>query len=157
MKIRLILVGKTTQSFVAEGVREFGSRVQKYVPFEEVVIPALKNAKNLGPDDFKKREGQLILKKTGDRSINVLLDENGKNFTSMGFANFLQQQLNTGNKNLNFIVGGAYGFSAEVYKMADTKLSLSKMTYSHQLIRVIFLEQLYRAFTIIRNEPYHNQ
>lgn len=157
MKIRLVIVGKTTQTFVADGIRAYSSRIRKYVSFEEVVIPALKNAKNLTPEDFKKKEGQLILKKTGERSINILLDENGKTFSSVGFANFLQQQMNTGNKTINFIVGGAYGFSAEVYKMADAKLSLSKMTYSHQLIRLIFMEQLYRAFTIIRNEPYHNQ
>ncbi len=157
MKIRLVIVGKTTQTFVADGIREYSSRIRKYVPFEEVAIPALKNAKNLTPEDYKKKEGQLILRKTGERSINILLDENGKTFSSVGFANFLQQQMNTGNKTINFIVGGAYGFSAEVYKMADAKLSLSKMTYSHQLIRLIFLEQLYRAFTIIRNEPYHNQ
>lgn len=151
------MVGKTTQAYTALGIQEFASRIQKYAPFEEIVIPALKNSRNLDPEDFKKKEGQLILKKTGERSINILLDENGKTFNSVGFAKLLQQQLNTGNKNLNFIVGGAFGFSPDVYKMADAKISLSKMTYSHQLIRVIFLEQLYRAFTIIRNEPYHNQ
>lgn len=157
MKIKLIMVGKTAQSFVSDGMQEYIVRIQKYVPFEEVVISSLKNAKNLTPEDFKKKEGQLIMKKTGEHSINILLDENGKTFNSVGFAGFLQQQMNTGKKNLNFIVGGAYGFSADIYKMADARLSLSKMTYSHQIIRVIFLEQLYRAFTIIRNEPYHNQ
>lgn len=151
------MVGKTTQAFVNEGFETYRSRVVKYLPFDEIIIPALKNTRNLAPVDFKQREGEAILKKIGKGEFTILLDENGKQMDSEGFAQFLQHKMNTGIKTLNFVVGGAYGFSSEVKQLADAKISLSKMTFSHQVIRVIFMEQLYRAFTIINHEPYHNQ
>lgn len=156
MKIKLILVGKTQQGFVTEGFEVYRKRTVNYLPFEEVVIPVLKNTKNFTPEEFKEKEGELILKKIEEQDYTVLLDENGKTFDSVGFAGFIQQRMNSGIKVLNFVVGGAYGFSSEVYQKADAKISLSKMTFSHQIIRVIFMEQLYRAMTILRNEPYHN-
>ena len=157
MKLRLIVVGKTTQDFVEAGAEMYRLRLEKYLPFELVTIPALKKTRNLSPDDFRQKEGELILKRTGKGDATILLDEKGKEMNSTGFANFLQQKMNTGIKTLNFVIGGAYGFSPEVRQMAAAKISLSKMTFSHQIVRVIFMEQLYRAFTIIRNEPYHNQ
>jgi len=156
MKIRLILVGKTHQSFVKEGFEIYRKRVENYLPFEEIVIPTIKNTKHFSPEEFKKKEGELILKKIESGDYNILLDENGKSFSSVSFATFIQKKMNMGLKVVNFIVGGAYGFSPEVYQIASEKISLSKMTFSHQIIRVIFMEQLYRAFTIIKNEPYHN-
>lgn len=157
MKIKFILVGKSQQGFVSDGFRVYQKRVEKYLPFEEIVIPSLKNTKNLSPQAFKEKEGELILKKIEPQDFTVLLDEKGQTFDSVGFAGFLQTRMNTGIKSLNFVVGGAYGFSPKVYQRANAKLSISKMTFSHQIIRVIFMEQLYRAMTIIRNEPYHNQ
>jgi len=157
MKIRLILVGRTTQKFVDEGFEIYRSRVVNYLPFEQIIIPALKNTKNILADDFRKKEGALILKKIEPGDWTILLDEKGKTFDSLGFAGFLQKKMNTGRKTINFIIGGAYGFSDDVYRQAHDKIALSEMTFSHQIIRVIFMEQLYRVFTILHNEPYHNQ
>lgn len=156
MKVRLILVGKTQQGYAQEGKDVFKKRIINYLPFEEIVIPSLKNTKNLSPQVVKEKEGELILKKIEKQDFTILLDENGRTFDSVGFANFLQMQMNSGIKNLNFVVGGAWGFSPQVYQKANAKISLSKMTFSHQIIRIIFMEQLYRAMTILRNEPYHN-
>lgn len=156
MKVRLILVGKTQQGYAQEGIDVFRKRIINYLPFDEIVIPSLKNTKNLSPQVLKEKEGELILKKIEKQDFTILLDENGKTFDSVEFANFLQMQMNSGIKNLNFVVGGAWGFSPQVYQEADAKISLSKMTFSHQIIRIIFMEQLYRAMTILRNEPYHN-
>lgn len=156
MKIKLIVVGKTKQDFVAAGCAIYSRRIASYLSFEELPLPALKNTKNLSPSDFKQREGDMILKNIQPQDFTILLDEKGKSFTSQDFAGFLQQRMLTGIKTLNFVVGGAYGFSANVYNSANAKISLSAMTYSHQLIRLIFMEQLYRAMTILNNEPYHN-
>lgn len=156
MKIRFVQIGKTFQDFVLAGCQSYRKRLLNYLPYEEVVIPALKNAQGLSPEKFKAYEGEQILKKLDPRDYVVLLDEHGQAFNSEGFANFLQQQMNSGIKNLCFVIGGAYGFSPEVYNRAQAQISLSPMTFSHQLIRLIFLEQLYRAMTILRNEPYHN-
>lgn len=156
MKIRFIVVGKTQQNYVKEGFEIYRKRVENYLTFEEVMIPVLKNTRSFTADDFKKKEGELILKKIEQGDYTILLDEKGKTFDSVAFAGFLQKRMNAGGKAINFVVGGAYGFSDEVYRAADEKLSLSKMTFSHQIIRVIFMEQLYRAFSIINNEPYHN-
>ncbi len=150
-------MGKTQQGFVNEGFDVYKKRIINYLPFEEIVIPSLKNTKNFSPDIFREREGELILKKIEKQDYTILLDENGKTFNSVGFAGFVQKQMNTGVKNLNFVVGGAYGFSPKIYAQANARISLSKMTFSHQVIRIIFMEQLYRAMTILRNEPYHNQ
>ncbi len=156
MKIRFVQVGKTFQDFVVAGCQSYRKRLINYLPYEEVVVPTLKNARGFSPEQFKAHEGVQILKKLDSRDYVVLLDERGTSYTSEGFADFLQQQMNSGIKNLCFVVGGAYGFSPEVYSRAQAQISLSPMTFSHQLIRLIFLEQLYRAMTILRNEPYHN-
>ena len=156
MKIKIILTGKTNADYLTQGIEVYRSRVSKYLPIEMQVIPAMKSTKSWSAEDFKNREGEQMLRRieTGDHV--VLLDENGKTFHSVAFAEFVQHKMNLGLRRLIFVVGGAYGFSPAVYARADAKLSLSKMTFSHQLIRVIFLEQLYRAFSIINNEPYHN-
>ncbi|MBN4082112.1 23S rRNA (pseudouridine(1915)-N(3))-methyltransferase RlmH [bacterium AH-315-B15] len=156
MKIKILFLGKTTQSFVSEGEAEYLKRLGKYLKVERTIIPEPKNAAKLSPNELKKAEGELILKNIEAGSIVVLLDEKGDEFTSRDFANWLQKRINQGPKSITFIVGGAYGFSDEVYKMASHKVALSQMTFSHQMVRVIFLEQLYRAFSILNNEPYHH-
>ncbi len=157
MKIRLLVIGKTTQDFVQKGLDEFISRLKHYIPFELEVIPELKNAKNLSFDQVKEKEGELLLKALQPGDYVVLLDEHGKEYTSVGFAGYLEKKTYTVPKQLVFIVGGAYGFSPPVDEMAQEKISLSKMTFSHQLIRLIFVEQLYRAMTILNKEPYHHE
>jgi 23S rRNA (pseudouridine1915-N3)-methyltransferase len=156
MKIKLIVVGKTKQDFVADGCVVYSRRIANYLSFEEVTVPVLKNTKNLNASEFREREGSQILKMIQPQDFTILLDEKGKSLTSEAFAGYLQQRMLTGIKTLNFVIGGAYGFSNEVYDAANAKISLSAMTFSHQLIRVIFMEQLYRAMTILNNEPYHN-
>jgi 23S rRNA (pseudouridine1915-N3)-methyltransferase len=156
MKISLILVGKTFQSFVSEGFEEYSSRLKHYLPFETEIIPELKAAKNLSTDQIREREGELLLQRFQSGDHIVLLDERGKTFTSEGFATFIEKRMHTGLKRLVFAVGGAYGFSQKVYNAADDKIALSAMTFSHQLVRLVFAEQLYRAMTIINGEPYHH-
>ncbi len=157
MKINLLLVGKTAQDFVRKGVDEFCSRLKHYVPFELEIIPDLKNTKNLSFDQIKEKEGELILKFLQPGDYLVLLDERGTEFTSLKFAEFLEKKTHTVSRRLIFVIGGPYGFSRKVYEAAQEKVSLSKMTFSHQLIRLIFAEQLYRAMTILNNEPYHHE
>ncbi|MBE0638283.1 MAG: 23S rRNA (pseudouridine(1915)-N(3))-methyltransferase RlmH [Bacteroidales bacterium] len=157
MKIRLVMMGKTKEQFTDEGYSFYKNRVVNYLPFDDLIIPGLKNSGGFTPDEFRWREGELLMKHTRDDDFLVLLDERGKAFTSRDFARFVQQRMNTGIKTLTFIIGGAYGFSDEVYKAAHFKLSLSSMTFPHQLVRIVFMEQLYRAMTILRNEPYHNE
>ena len=157
MKIKLILMGRTQQGFVNEGFDMYKKRIINYLPFEDIVIASLKNTKNLSPDIFREREGELILKKIEKQDFTILLDEKGNTFNSIDFSRLVQKHMNTGIKNLNFVVGGAYGFSQKIYAQANAKISLSKMTFSHQIIRIIFMEQLYRAMTILHNQPYHNQ
>ncbi|MFN3641285.1 MAG: 23S rRNA (pseudouridine(1915)-N(3))-methyltransferase RlmH, partial [Flavobacterium sp.] len=140
-----------------ELITVYENRLSHYIKFDLEIIPDLKDAKNLSEEQQKSKEGQLILQKlnTGDHLI--LLDENGKNFSSEAFSEFLQKKMNSGLKTLVFVIGGPYGFSEEIYQKADGKISLSAMTFSHQMIRLFFVEQLYRAFTILRNEPYHHR
>ncbi len=157
MQIKLIVVGKTIKSFLIEGEKEYDKRLKHYIKVQELVIPELKKVKNLSEQQIKEREGELILAKVDKGDYVVLLDEKGSEFTSVGFSNFIQKQLNSGVKNLIFVVGGAYGFSEQVYSRGNKKIALSKMTFSHQMVRLIFKEQLYRAFTILRNEPYHHR
>ena len=128
-----------------------------YIKFELEIIPDLKNSKNLSEASQKEKEGELILKKVQTSDELVLLDEQGKQYSSVDFSDYLQKKMNAGLKQLIFVIGGPYGFSAEVYQRANGKISLSKMTFSHQMVRVFFVEQLYRAFTILKNEPYHHQ
>ena len=157
MKIKLLLIGKTDSDILSKGVDDYLKRLKHYIPFEMSIIPDLKNTKNLTESQQKQKEGELILNfiKSGD--FVVLLDEKGKEYTSVEFSGFMEKQMISGLKNLIFIVGGPYGFSDEVYKKCNSKISLSRMTFSHQMVRLIFTEQLYRAMTIIKGEPYHHQ
>lgn len=157
MKIQLIVIGKTTQDFVQRGVDEFAKRLKHYIPFEMEVIPDLKNTKSLSFEQQKESEGELILKALQPGDYLVLLDEHGKEFTSMKFAHYLEKKTHTVPKRLVFVIGGPYGFSEAVYQTAKEKIALSQMTFSHQLIRLIFVEQLYRGMTILNNEPYHHE
>ena len=157
MKIVLLLVGKTAQDFVQKGVEEFCGRLKHYIPFELEIIPDLKNTKNLSFEQVKEKEGELILKSLQSGDCVVLLDERGKEFSSLKFAEYIEKKTHTVSKRLVFVIGGPYGFSQKVYDAAQEKISLSKMTFSHQLIRLIFAEQLYRAMTILNNEPYHHE
>lgn len=157
MKITLLYIGKNYKSFISEAEEMYAKRIKKYIPFDIKCIPDIKNAKKLSPNQIKDKETELILKHIPDNSHIVLLDEKGKEFNSKAFAQDLNKKMIHVNHNLVFIIGGAYGFSKSIYEKANEKLSLSKMTYSHQIIRIFFLEQLYRAFTILNNEPYHNE
>jgi 23S rRNA (pseudouridine1915-N3)-methyltransferase len=157
MQIRLIAVGKTDHAAIQTLLEEYSKRLGFYIKFELEIIPDLKNSKNLSEASQKEKEGELILKKVQTSDELVLLDEQGKQYTSVDFSDYLQKKMNAGLKQLIFVIGGPYGFSAEVYQRANGKISLSNMTFSHQMVRVFFVEQLYRAFTILKNEPYHHQ
>lgn len=157
MKITLLTVGKTDVKWVREGLELYKSRLAHYIPFQTVEIPELKNVSSFTHEQIKQKEGELILKniKPGDEVI--LLDEHGKEYRSVEFSRMLEEKISRGSRDIVFVIGGAYGFSAEVYSRADGKISLSKMTFSHQMVRTVFVEQLYRAFTIMRGEPYHHE
>jgi len=157
MKITCLCIGKTTPQYLVEGIQVYQKRIQKYTPFECVVIPDLKNTKNWPAAQVKLKEGEAILKCLQPQDYVCLLDEHGKNFSSIAFSEHLQKLMNQSFKHLKFVIGGAYGFNEAVYKRANGKLALSTMTFSHQIIRLIFMEQLYRGFSILNNEPYHNQ
>jgi len=156
MNIVLLTVGKTEASFWKEALAEYQRRLQHYVPFELQALPEVKNTKNLTMSQQKTQEGVLIRKAMQAGDWFVLLDEQGKEYTSMQFATYLEKKIQIVSRRLVFVIGGPYGFSDEVYQMASERLSLSKMTFSHQMIRPIFVEQLYRAMTILRGEPYHH-
>jgi 23S rRNA (pseudouridine1915-N3)-methyltransferase len=155
MRITLIQSGKTKDRFIEEGVGEFNKRVTRYVPFVIDTIPDLKNSRSLTMKEVQKQEGILIRKRIKPGDYVILLDERGKEFTSIEFAEHLNKLEGRVNQIL-FIIGGPYGFSEDLYKRANEKLSLSRLTFSHQLVRVLFMEQLYRAFTILKGEPYHH-
>ncbi|MCF8415816.1 MAG: 23S rRNA (pseudouridine(1915)-N(3))-methyltransferase RlmH [Crocinitomicaceae bacterium] len=157
MKVRLICIGKTGKKFLEDGENEYMQRVKHYVQIERIEIPDLKNARKLTFEQIKQMEGKEILSKLGSGEQLILLDERGSVLSSVEFSNFIQQRFNTGGKALVFVIGGAYGFSSDVYEAAQGKISLSKMTFSHQMIRMIFFEQLYRAMTILKGEPYHHE
>ncbi|MEM8907574.1 MAG: 23S rRNA (pseudouridine(1915)-N(3))-methyltransferase RlmH [Bacteroidota bacterium] len=156
MKIEFWYIGKTNAPYLQEGVAIYEQRLTRYLPFSSQLMPNLKKAKNLSPEEIKKKEGQLILNKLQPEDWLILLDEKGKAYTSEDFATFIDQALLRTHRRLIFQVGGAYGFSEAVYQRANQRLRLSSMTFSHQMVRLFFLEQLYRAMTILRNEPYHN-
>ena len=156
MKIELLIIGKNNFSFVDEGVRTYEDRLSRYVKFERRQVPDLKNAAALSVPERRTKEGLLFLSLIEPSDFVVLLDEKGKEHTSKSFAAFLQAKMNSGIKCLKFVVGGPYGFSDELYARANEKISLSKLTFPHDLVRVIFVEQLYRAFTIIKGEKYHH-
>jgi 23S rRNA (pseudouridine1915-N3)-methyltransferase len=157
MKIRLWVVGKTTRDFVAHGLDEFCERIRRYVPFEMEVIPDLRNTKNLSTEQVKEKEGEGLLKRIGTEDFVVLLDERGREFSSLHFAEYLGRKMQVVPKSLVFIIGGPYGFSNRVREAAQETIALSKMTFPHQLVRLIFAEQLYRALTILHGEPYHHE
>lgn len=157
MRITLLTVGKTDVRWVREGLELYSSRLVHYVPFELVEIPELKNVSALTKDQIKKKEGELVLKQIRPSDEVVLLDEHGRQFGSVEFSKYLEEKLSRGSRDLVFVIGGAYGFSEEVYQRSNAEVSLSKMTFSHQMVRTIFVEQLYRAFTIMKNEPYHHE
>ena len=156
MTIKLIAIGKTDTEEIQSLIQVYAKRLGFYVNFEFDIIPDLKKAKNLSEAQQKQKEGELVLAKTSTSDVLVLLDENGKSYSSVDFSKYLQKHMNSGIKQLTFVIGGPYGFSEELYARANGKLSLSKMTFSHQMVRVFMIEQLYRAFTILRNEPYHH-
>lgn len=157
MKVKLLVLGKTKDQHWLEGIRHYELRLKKYANFERIEIPDLKSRSSLSQAEIKKKEGALILEKMSNNAHIVLLDNNGKQFSSLEFSAFLQKKMLSSTRELIFIVGGAYGFSAEIYDRAHQKLSLSKMTFSHQIVRVIFMEQLYRAYSILNNSPYHHE
>jgi 23S rRNA (pseudouridine1915-N3)-methyltransferase len=157
MKIVLLTIGKTSEKYLIEGIAQYQKRLKHYTQFEMLEIPNLKNAKNFSNAEIIKKEGELILKQLQNSDHLVLLDDKGKDFTSPKYAQKLQQWMLSGKKRVVFVVGGAYGFSEQVYKRGNEKISLSKMTFSHQMVRLFFIEQLYRAFTILNNEPYHHE
>ncbi len=155
MKINILFTGKTKIPYIEEGVRDYLGRLKHYISGATIIIPDLKNTKNLTENEIRIREGNSILKAIPQSNMVILLDERGKEYSSVELSQFLNKKFLEG-RDLCFVVGGAYGFSKEVYKAADTKVSLSKLTFSHQMIRMILAEQIYRAFTILRNEPYHH-
>lgn len=157
MKITLLTVGKTDKDWVRQGMDIYMSRLKHYIPFNIVEIPELKNVSALTKDQIKTREGELILKSLRPTDDVILMDERGKQYSSVEFAKILQDKISYIGKDIVFVIGGAYGFSQAVYERADSKISLSRMTFSHQMVRAIFVEQIYRAFTIMRGEPYHHE
>ena len=157
MTIKLLAIGKTDSSQLQELVEVYQRRLQHYINFEIELIPDLKKTKNLSEEQQKEKEGELILKRLAPTDMLILFDEKGKQYTSIEFSSFLQNKMNSGIKQLVFLIGGPYGFSNEIYSKASGKISLSKMTFSHQMVRLFITEQIYRAFTILRNEPYHHQ
>ncbi|MDC1197863.1 23S rRNA (pseudouridine(1915)-N(3))-methyltransferase RlmH [Algibacter sp.] len=157
MTIKLITIGKTDNKQLTSLIDDYIKRLGYYIKFSLDIIPDIKNSKNLSEVQQKQKEGELILKKISTTDTLILLDENGKQFDSVDFSSYLQKHMNSGIKQLVFVIGGPYGFSKDVYKKSNGKLSLSKMTFSHQMIRLFFIEQLYRGFTILRNEPYHHK
>lgn len=157
MTIRLLTIGKTDSKQLKELISVYEKRLLHYIKFAFDIIPDIKNSKNLSKEQQKEKEGELILKKVTSSDFLIILDENGTQFSSVAFSNLLQKRMNSGVKNLIFVVGGPYGFSPEVYSRANSKISLSKMTFSHQMVRLFVVEQIYRGFTILKNEPYHHE
>jgi 23S rRNA (pseudouridine1915-N3)-methyltransferase len=157
MTIKLIAIGKTDNRELNALIDVYASRLSRYIGFDLEIIPDLKHTKNLSENEQKKKEGELILEKIEKSDFMVLLDEKGTSYTSVDFANYLQKRMNSGIKKLVFIIGGPYGFSDDVYQSSQGKISLSKMTFSHQMVRLFIVEQIYRGFTILSNEPYHHR
>ena len=157
MKIIFLVVGKTINSNLIELQDEYQGRLKHYVTYETIIIPELKNTKNLSFTEQKEKEADLILKCLDNSDDVILLDDKGKQYTSVGFSEFIKKKSLTSSKRMVFVIGGPFGFSQRIYQRANAQISLSAMTFSHQMIRVIFLEQLYRAFTILKGEPYHHE
>lgn len=157
MKIELAVIGKTSIGYLKQGIEEYIKRLKHYVPFEIKYIDDIKNTKNTSEDQQKRTEGAKILSLLDKSDFVVLLDEHGKEYTSMQYSSYIQKRMLSGTKKVVFVIGGPYGFSQEVYDRANDKISFSKMTFNHEMIRLIFTEQLYRAYTIINHEPYHHE
>jgi len=157
MKVAFWYIGKTNETYLKEGMDIYEKRLKYYLPYQSLCIQDLKKTKNLNPQQIKQKEGEVLLNKINPQDFLILLDEQGKSYTSKTFATFIDQCLLRSNKRIIFQVGGAYGFSEAVYQRANAKIRLSSMTFSHQMVRLFFLEQLYRAMTILKNEPYHNE
>ena len=157
MKIKLLAIGKTDSKHLIELISEYEKRLKHYVKFSLEIIPDIKNAKNLSKAEQKNKEGELILSKLQPTDYLVLLDDKGTAYTSLEFSEYLQRQINSGMKQLVLVIGGPFGFSSKVHQKAKDKISLSKMTFSHQMIRLFVIEQIYRGFTILRNQPYHHE
>jgi len=157
MNIKLLAIGKTDNIHLQNLIEDYSKRLSFYIKFEIEIINDLKNIKNISEELQKVKEGEMILNKISVSEDLILLDENGTNYTSIQFAEYLQKKMNSGIKTLVFVIGGPYGFSNEVYKKAKGKISLSALTFSHQMVRLFFVEQIYRGFTILKNEPYHHQ
>ena len=157
MKIELAVIGKTSIGYLKQGIEEYIKRLKHYVPFEIKYIDDIKNTKNISEDQQKRTEGAKILSLLDKSDFVVLLDEHGKEYTSMQYSSYIQKRMLSGTKKVVFVIGGPYGFSQEVYDRANDKISFSKMTFNHAMIRLIVTEQLYRAYTIINHEPYHHE
>jgi 23S rRNA (pseudouridine1915-N3)-methyltransferase len=157
MKITLIAIAKTNDTYIQEGIDKYLKRLKHYIKFEMVIIPALKSTKNLSEDDQKTKEAEHYFKYLQNTDQLVVLDERGTEFTSLHFADFINKKMISSVQNLVFLIGGPYGFDQSIYQRANYKISLSKLTFSHQMIRLFFVEQVYRAFTILKGEPYHHE
>ena len=157
MKIELWMIGKTSFDYLKDGIALYEKRLDHYLSYGSFIFPDVKNAKKFRADQIKQKEGIQVLQKLQKDDFLILLDEKGKTFDSVGFAQFMEKHFQISKKRIIFLIGGAYGFSREIYDRSDNKIALSKMTFSHQMVRLFFLEQLYRAMTIIKREPYHNQ
>lgn len=157
VKIKIVVVGKTDKNFISQGVDEYLKRLKRYINLEMIVLPDVKNSKNLTPELLMSKEEELILSSLGNSSEVVLLDENGAEYTSIEFSQFLQSKMLGGLKEFIFVIGGAYGVTEKVKKRANNQLALSRLTFSHQMVRLVMVEQVYRAMTILRGEPYHHK
>jgi 23S rRNA (pseudouridine1915-N3)-methyltransferase len=157
MKILILHCGKTEDDSIVEGVGKYEARLKHYLAVETIYLPALKNTKTMSKEEQKEKEGAAILSKVQNTDFIILLDERGKQFTSVDFSKYITQHMNGGTRRIVFVTGGPYGFSEEVYAKANYKISLSSMTFSHQMVRLFFIEQLYRAMTIQKGEPYHHE
>lgn len=157
MKIILMVIGKTDKEYIKEAISIYEKRLEHYIPYEKIILPDIKNTKKLTEQQQKEQEGEIIKKALRKGDYIILLDEKGKEYTSLQFAKYVEEKMQNPAKRIIFLIGGPYGFSPEIYALATEKISLSKMTFSHQMIRMIFVEQLYRAMTILNNEPYHHE
>ena len=156
MEICVLSVGKLSSSWIMQGVELFEKRIERYIKFSSIMLPDIKNAKSLSIENIKEEEGKMIISNLSSSDFIVLMDENGKEFTSRGFSDWMQKQMNAGRKRLVIIIGGPYGFSPAVYEKAHLKIALSKMTFTHEMAKLILTEQIYRGLTILKGEPYHH-
>ena len=157
MKITLLVVGKTNEKYFNDAINEYIGRLKHYISFEIIVIQDIKNVKNMTIEQQKDKEGEEIYKHVNTNDYVILLDECGKEYSSVKFADYIEKKMIAGSRRIIFVIGGSYGFSQKVYDLANDKVSLSKMTFSHQMVRLIFVEQLYRAMTILKGQPYHHE